>query len=67
MRMDLETLSPEICGRIGEMQKVLEEMMQEVREYSYELNPSTVERAGLGRRWTASSRAFASVSRARCG
>src|SRR5436305_5780045 len=47
MRMDLENFSPEICGRIGEMQKVLEEMMQEVREYSYELNPSTVERAGL--------------------
>jgi signal transduction histidine kinase len=47
MRMDLEGVSPEICGRIGEMQKVLEEMMQDVREYSYELNPSTVERAGL--------------------
>ena len=29
------------------MQKVLEEMMERVREYSYELNPSTVERAGL--------------------
>jgi signal transduction histidine kinase len=47
MRMDLETISPEICGRIGEMQKILEDMMEEVRDYSYELNPSTVERAGL--------------------
>ena len=47
MRMDLEVVSPEICGRIVETQKVLEVMMQEVREYSYELNPSTVERAGL--------------------
>ena len=26
---------------------MLEEMMESVREYSYELNPSTVERAGL--------------------
>ena len=47
IRMDLETLAPEVCGRIAEMQKMLETMMQEVREYSYELNPSTVERAGL--------------------
>lgn len=47
MKMDLEEISPEICGRIAEMQKVLEEMMESVREYSYELNPSTVERAGL--------------------
>jgi signal transduction histidine kinase len=47
MRMDLEESAPAICGRIAEMQKVLEEMMESVREYSYELNPSTVERAGL--------------------
>jgi signal transduction histidine kinase len=47
IRMDLETTAPEICGRIAEAQKVLEEMMEAVREYSYELNPSTVERAGL--------------------
>jgi signal transduction histidine kinase len=45
--MDLETISPEACGRIGDIQKLLEEMMESVREYSYELNPSTVERAGL--------------------
>lgn len=47
IRMDLESVSPESCQRIGESQKLLEAMMESVREYSYELNPSTVERAGL--------------------
>ncbi len=47
VRMDLESVSPGICRHIGEIQKLLEEMMESVREYSYELNPSTVERAGL--------------------
>jgi len=47
MRMDLENVAPDVCARIGEAQHVLEEMMESVREYSYELNPSTVERAGL--------------------
>ncbi len=47
IRMDLEEMSPEICSRIAEIQKLLENMMESVREYSYELNPSTVERAGL--------------------
>jgi signal transduction histidine kinase len=47
IRMDLETISPEVCGRIGEIQQMLDTMMEEVRDYSYELNPSTVERAGL--------------------
>ncbi len=47
VRMDLESVSPDTCGRIAEIQKVLGDMMEEVREYSYALNPSTVERAGL--------------------
>jgi signal transduction histidine kinase len=47
VRMDLETVSPEIGQRIAEIQKMLETVMEEVREYSYELNPATVERAGL--------------------
>ena len=47
IRMDLETLSPATCSRIAEIQKMLEAMMSEVREYSYELNPSVAERAGL--------------------
>jgi signal transduction histidine kinase len=47
VRMDLETISPPACERIAQIQRLLEEMMEAVREYSYELNPSTVERAGL--------------------
>jgi two-component system NarL family sensor kinase len=47
IRMDLESISPETCARATEVQKLLGEMMESVREYSYELNPSTVERAGL--------------------
>jgi len=47
MRMDLKTVAPEICDRIGEMQRVLEAVMEQTREYTYALNPSDVERAGL--------------------
>jgi two-component system NarL family sensor kinase len=47
VRMDLETVSPETSARVVEIQRLLEGMMEEVREYSYELNPSAVERAGL--------------------
>jgi len=47
IRMDLETLSPETCLRVSEIQEIIGEMMESVREYSYELNPNTVERAGL--------------------
>ena len=47
VRMDLETISPATCQNVAEIQKMLGEMMESVREYSYELNPSTVERAGL--------------------
>src|SRR5205085_10818525 len=47
VRMDLESISPETCARVSEIQQLLGGMMEEVREFSYELNPSTVERAGL--------------------
>jgi two-component system NarL family sensor kinase len=47
IRMDLESVSPATAKRAMEVQKLLGEMMESVREYSYELNPSTVERAGL--------------------
>jgi two-component system NarL family sensor kinase len=47
MRMDLEPVLPDSCRKVAEIQKVLEDMMEEVREFSYELNPSAVERAGL--------------------
>jgi two-component system NarL family sensor kinase len=46
-RMDVEAISPEACRRIAEIQKILEPIMEQVREYTYELNPSVVERAGL--------------------
>jgi len=46
-RMDLETVSPETCTRLTEVQQVLETIMEQVRDYSYHLNPSAVERAGL--------------------
>ncbi len=46
-RMDLEAVAPEVCVRLTEVQKALETIMEDVRDYSYELNPSTVERAGL--------------------
>ncbi len=47
VRMDLETISPATCQNIADIQKMLGDMMESVRDYSYELNPSTVERAGL--------------------
>jgi signal transduction histidine kinase len=47
VRMDLESLSPETCQRVAQIQEIIGEMMESVREYSYELNPNTVERAGL--------------------
>jgi signal transduction histidine kinase len=47
IRMDLEDAAPAVGARVTEVQKALGEMMEAVREYSYELNPSTVERAGL--------------------
>lgn len=47
IRMDLEAVAPEVSARLIELQKMLETMMEQVRDYSYELNPSIVERAGL--------------------
>jgi PAS domain S-box-containing protein len=47
VRMDLEHDRPEICEQVAGAQKLLDTVVEQVREYSYELNPSTVERAGL--------------------
>lgn len=47
VRMDLEAAAPESSARLAEIQEMLGTMMEEVRDYSYELNPSIVERAGL--------------------
>ena len=47
VRMDLENDRPAIGEQVAGVQKLLETIVEQVREYSYELNPSTVERAGL--------------------
>lgn len=47
LRMDLEGEMPGISPRTGEIQRVLESLMERIREFSYELNPAIVERAGL--------------------
>ncbi len=46
-RMDLEGDRPAASEQMVAMQKLLETVVEEVRSYSYELNPSAVERAGL--------------------
>jgi two-component system NarL family sensor kinase len=47
LRMDLEPTVPGITERTAEVQQVLERVMERVREFSHELNPDVVERAGL--------------------
>jgi signal transduction histidine kinase len=47
VRMDLDGGSSDTGARIEEIQALLETVMQQVRDFSYELNPSPVERVGL--------------------
>src|SRR5579862_5186853 len=47
LRMDFEAVSPEIKPRTAELQQMLENVMAGVRDFSYELNPDIVERAGF--------------------
>jgi two-component sensor histidine kinase len=47
VRMDLEGEHAAIAEQVAAAQKLLDTVVEQVREYSYELNPSTVERAGL--------------------
>jgi len=47
LRIDFPELARRAAGPIAEIQGLLEEMMEKVRAYSHELNPATVERAGL--------------------
>jgi PAS domain S-box-containing protein len=47
LRMDFEAAVPEIRQRTAELQGALETIMAAVRDFSYELNPDIVERAGL--------------------
>jgi signal transduction histidine kinase len=47
VRMDLGDGHAAICEQVTDAQRLLETVVEQVREFSYELNPSTVERAGL--------------------
>jgi signal transduction histidine kinase len=47
LRMDLGEEAQEAARRIADTQKVIEAAVTQVRELSYELNPSIVERTGL--------------------
>src|SRR5689334_15906677 len=42
VRMDLEQTAPDSSSPLAEIQKLLEAIMEQVRDYSYELNPSVV-------------------------
>ena len=47
LRLDFSKQVPEITDRIREIQKMLDDAVEQVRALSYDLNPSVVERAGL--------------------
>ncbi len=47
LRMDLRDKAPEIGERTSEIQTLLGEVVERLRNLSYELNPSIVERAGF--------------------
>lgn len=47
LRMDLEETVPGISERTAEIQRLLETVVDRIRDLSYELNPAIVERAGL--------------------
>lgn len=47
LRMDMQERVPEIAGRTAEIQAILEEIVVRIRDLSEELNPVSVERAGL--------------------
>ena len=47
LRMDFREASPGVDGRAGEIQELLEQAIEQLRDISNELNPSIVERAGL--------------------
>ncbi len=47
MRMDFREQSPGVDGRAAEIQELLEQAIEQLRDISNELNPSIVERAGL--------------------
>jgi len=47
MRMDFRELAPGVNDRTAEIQRMLEQAIERLRDISNELNPSIVERAGL--------------------
>src|SRR5579871_5290082 len=47
MRMDFKDQAPAIDDRAAEIQTMLEQVIEQLRDISNELNPSVVERAGL--------------------
>src|SRR4051794_11041586 len=47
LKLDFSKQVPEITERIREIQKILDDAIEQVRALSYDLNPSVVERAGL--------------------
>jgi signal transduction histidine kinase len=47
MRMDFREQAPAIDGRATEIQELLEQAIEQLRDITNELNPSIVERAGL--------------------
>ena len=47
MRMDFREAAPAVEGRATEIQELLEQAIEQLRDISNELNPSIVERAGL--------------------
>ena len=47
LRMDFRDQAPAIDGRAAEIQTMLEQVIEQLRDISNELNPSIVERAGL--------------------
>ena len=47
MRMDFREQAPGVDGRATEIQELLEQAIEQLRDITNELNPSIVERAGL--------------------
>src|SRR6202050_5586867 len=47
MRMDFRAQAPGVDGRASEIQELLEQAIEQLRDITNELNPSIVERAGL--------------------
>ena len=47
LRMDFREQTPEAASRTAEIQRLLERAIERLRDLSYDLNPDTVDRAGL--------------------